>query len=282
MFFSVNHLYAALCDPANLAAGTGDYARTNSLCIPGTTQPCKKRVRAHVRSLKAAIVNRQTAVRWAAKWLRPWDVVPALRNYQAPDGQFAVGVEVEMGFNDRNAVRAVASHIQHWKHITLDNEGGNYPLEVTFPPVVYSKFGRRCQVANYLRYLNSTDHVNRAELEQSAYIGTHVNISKGGNTIPVATMQSRCATMNTVLPNSTHSLGGEIKRRYFGRDIPYGYSVWQGHYVEFKMFKSSTDFTAMKRYVNIAVALADLLYSDRRINNDSIREALELGYNKRV
>lgn len=277
MFFSADQLYSTLTSPVPVPGwNRNSYIRCNNLEVRNKVS--KHRVRQHVSAVKRNIVERVMDDN-EYKWLRPWDIVPKLREYQPPAGQFGVGIEVELPFISYEASRTVARHIQNMRHITIDNEGGTYPLEVTFPPIVSSKMNNKCQVARYFKYLNSTNLVNRPYLtQQNRWIGIHVNVSKGEDGTAAETRGSRCDVMSVLL----RELNSDANLHFFGRVIPYNYAVWQGRYVEFKMFHSTTDFAALKRYVNISVALADLLFSERALSLASLMEALEAGYNKRV
>ena len=124
-----------------------------------------KEASAILRSVKQRIASRQLILddyedgENLYKWYRPWTVVPALANFSAPEGDFGVGVEVEMGFTSRAAARQVANHIKDWKYVAIDEEGGAYPLEVTFPPICYSKLSNKSQVLRYLKYLNTVSEL---------------------------------------------------------------------------------------------------------------------------
>lgn len=208
------------------------------------------------------------------KWYRPWEVVPALQNWSAPEGDYGVGIEVELGFVTPAAARQVANHVKNWKYITLDFEGGANPIEATFPPTKYSSFGNRSQAVRYLNYLSRhEDLVTRHS--NGRMVGTHVNVSKGG----VSTYNNRrIDAINYVLQ---YSLSSELQVRYFGRR-PYGYINNQGRYLEMKLFNSVTNPETLKRYVNIAVSLLRLITSDDAINAESVIVALDAGYNGRI
>ena len=274
MFFSVNELYKACQTNGAVRADIADY-----LGMSYGVKINKSGVRNYVRACKQAIVDRHTRIDvddgdaiYLGKWFRPWEIVPSLANFRAPDGEYAVGVEVEMGFTSREASRNIAQTIQHWKHIALDYEGGTYPIEATFPPVLYSKYGPKSQASRYLKLL-AAPNSGVAQHSAGALIGTHVNVSKGGARID----RNRLYDLSAGIALLTAS----EKAKYFGRGSPYGYAYNQGDYVEFKMFNSTTDWKKLRRYVDVAVALATLLYGDGTINPSSVAAACEAGYSKR-
>lgn len=219
------------------------------------------------------------------KWLRPWQVVPELRNFKAPRGEYAVGVEVEFGFKSYPALKNVIEKIRNWKYITLDREGPSGcddVLEVTFPPVLYGKFGYNSQAMRYLRILDSLKDTLYAHGEDEE-VGTHINVSlgghsfKGGNNWDEFLSNSRQSSVSRLL----RDMDTDDKYRYFGRD-PYGYIFTQadGKYLEFKLFNSTTDHSQLRRYVNIAVSLAQLIAGKEPITTGTVYVALERGYNK--
>lgn len=210
------------------------------------------------------------------KWLRPWNVVPKLRDFAPPPGEFGVGVEVECGFINSEAASFVADKIKNWKYVAVDYEGGEYPIEATFPPFIYSKMrSNRTPALRYIKLLS--DNANLVA-PNDQYVGFHVNVSKGGvNGGCMYIDNQRLYRINDEL----EELSYREKLKYFNRN-PYGmlYSRGGDRWVEMKLFDSTTDVATARRYIHIAVALADLLYSDRRITGESVRAALEAGYNK--
>jgi hypothetical protein len=274
MFFSSKDFYEAV--RTNVAGCRSDVAEFCGLTY--SSMPSRQQVRMYVRAAKQAILDRRTRISgdeeiYLGKWFRPWDIVPALRDYTAPDGEFAVGVEIEMGFNSLEASRNIARTVQHWKHIALDYEGGNFPIEATFPPVLYSKYNGQSQPSRYLKLLALASSGVAPHLPHS-WVGTHINVSKGGSRVP--------DYRNRLMYSHLEGLSSAAKVKYFGRGSPYNYNINQnGKYIEFKMFNSTTDWKQLRRYVDVAVALADLLYSEQEITAARIREALEIGYNKR-
>lgn len=236
------------------------------------------RVKKYVRACKQGILERKTIVRedrghaYITKWIRPWDVVPKLRNFTAPEGEYSVGVEIEMGFNSQSDASFIARKVSGWNNIALDYEGGRHPIEATFPPMLYSKLNSKCQPFRYLKILR--DNAEKVFAHgQSACVGTHVNVGKGG----VNPDYIRVEVMGGVLGrlNSTTYL------KYFGRARPYGYCYHQDKYVEFKLFNSTTDSRVLRKYIHVAVALADIIYSDVEITEEIVTAALETAHSKR-
>jgi hypothetical protein len=239
------------------------------------------RVKKYVSACKKAILEREP---WLGteedygvdlyKWHRPWDVVPKLREFSAPEGEYAVGIEVEMGFNTRADASFIAKKVQHWKYIALDFEGGDEPIEATFPPFLYNKMSSKCQPFRYLKLLS--DNADKVE-EHSEYdeVGTHVNVSKGG----AVANTDRVYAVKSVL----EGLSYDSKCKYFGRR-PYGYCNTyggNGKYIEFKLFNSTTDSKVLRKYIHVAVALADIIYGDVDITQEVVIAALETAHSKR-
>lgn len=239
------------------------------------------RIKAYVRACKKAIVDReQYAVgdecsdgAGVFKWHRPWDVVPSLAEFKAPDGEYAVGVEVEACFSDRG--KSVASKVQHWKNIAIDFEGDEEMMEVTFPPTLYNKMSSKQQHFRYLKLLakDSTWLDHNVEDCDAGFVGIHVNVSKGGQTVSYNRVE--------VLSYRLRELSDSDNLKYFGRQ-PYSYAnSYGGNYVEFKLFNSTTDSKVLRRYIHIAVALADIIYGEQEITTELVRSALSTAYNKR-
>lgn len=216
------------------------------------------------------------------KWLRPWAVVPKLREFAPPPGEYGVGVEVECGFTDDAAASFIADKIKNWKYVAIDYEGGDHPLEATFPPFIYSKMRNdRTQALRYIKLLSDNSNlVVPKDRYVGEYVGFHVNVSKGdadGKCMDFS--QARLDRINFALDE----LSDRENFKYFNRN-PYGKLYSRGgrgnRWVEMKLFDSTTDVATARRYIHTAVALADLLYSGRAITAASVRAALEAGYNK--
>ena len=235
----------------------------------GQTLLSKEEARTIMREAHSALAARDTRLSHYGlyKWFRPWDVVPALRDIEAPEGDFTVGVEIEMGFRTVEDASFVAQKVIRWKNVTLDLEGGAIPIEATFPPILYSKFDDKCQAVRYVNILSE----NEGRLHhRGVQVGTHVNVgARGGVSFPRI---DRINDQIRALPNT-------LLQRYFGRR-PYGYGYVQGgnRWVEWKLFDSTNDVQRFKSYVHIAVALTALSKSEEAITRTSVHNALEQGY----
>lgn len=276
MFFSSETLY-------NHFKATG---------FPHYIPQSKRGVACYVKACKESILSRNMETGyiteryvWAdepcheyehvGKWTRPWDVVPAIKNFKAPEGDYGIGIEVEMGFKSLADAQYIAKSISNWRHIAIDEEGGDYPLEVTFPPFLYSKLSAKSQPCRYLSLLKKEKR--RVQKHHRDYeVGTHVNVSKGG--IQELNYR-RIDVVNCILGDLTAA----EERKFFGR-TPYGYGNNHGKkdVLEWKLFNSVTDYKVLKRYINIAVALTDVVASDVFITEEVVMNALNLGYNKAV
>lgn len=244
------------------------------------------RVKKYVAACKKAIVSREKYCNVKGtcsgieynfvelhKWIRPWHVLPNLKNFSAPSGDYGIGVELEAGFVSKEAAQVMASKVQHWRNITLDWEYGiNNPIEATFPPFLYSKMSSKCQPFRYAKLLaaegSGVHHHN-----SGSEIGCHINVSKGGKELNYRRVQQMASILEVDLRHSE-------KYKYFGR-LPYGYCYYEENYVEFKLFNSTTDVRALRRYIHMAVALADIIYGEQHITAELVRTALSTAYNKR-
>lgn len=270
MFFSQKEFIAAV-NAGTVYFGTG--ARRKPVYL-----------RSYVRQCKQAILDRQTGFNdtdgtyfGVGKWYRPWFVVPKLRDFAPPEGDYGIGVEIELGFNTLEDAKFVANKVKNWRHIALDWEGPSHPIEATFPPFLYSKMDNNKQPFRYLKLLaDNEDKVYKHAA--NSYTGTHINVSKGGVTFD----HDRVNDMYVALGRFCNMADASTKVKYFGRN-PYGFCDARNgfKFIEYKLFNSTTDRKALRRYINIAVAITDLIASDTPINQDSLLAALEAGYNKR-
>lgn len=209
-----------------------------------------------------------------SKIMRPWSIVPALRDFCPPEGDFGIGVEIEYGFNSNYAAKGVMYHVRNWKHVALDREGGIHGVEATFPPILYSKLSKRDKPFRYLDFLAANHSILSQHCGQ---VGTHINVSAARRI-----NDARRDAVNSILVRLSQSR----KQKYFNRN-PYGYINHRSEnasgngYVEMKLFNSTTCSITLRRYINIAVSLVKLMTSDDTITTDSVVAALEAGYNKR-
>ena len=274
MFFSAKDLYLYLQDNA------WDYEYKTGRTLSFSS------VRRYVKAAKEAVVRRDGYLgaeyrsECLYKWYRPWEVVPKLKEFSPPVGDYGIGVEVEMGFISQTAASTIVNLIKNWRWIAVDIEGGSHPIEATFPPVLYSKMSSKSQVFRYLKLLRD-NHELVHNHSPSSSVGTHINVSKGGIQF---FDEDRVDEVSCIMERFGNYPGvrGEARDKcikYFGR-VPYGGVYDQGGYLEYKLFNSTTDGKALKRYINIAVALTDLIDSDQEITEESVFAACELGYNK--
>lgn len=294
MFFSTKEFHEFVVTDAPMRyAETGSYLRDTCNRLYGTRSLTRKQAAAILAAARKAIIAREPYVVVhgtrtehglpvtysfnAGKFIRPWHVVPKLRDFRPPQGDYGVGVEVEYGFRSHAAASTTVMHIKNWKYIAVDAEGGTYGVETTFAPVLYSKLNKKSQCFRYLDYLASSNDV--IEHDPTARVGTHVNVSAhtrlDGN---------RCESVASTI---RHSLTQEAQIRFFGRPRPYGCGVVRdtvsGHnYIEWKLFNSTTDSKKLREYINVAVSLTKLVESDAAITTVSVIEACERGLLGRV
>lgn len=276
MFFSVKalHAYAAqdsyeLSDDYEEIVGDERVGRWGE---PLTLAECRKLMRA----VKTSIV--QQADRRPFKWLRPWHVVPELANFRPPEGDFGIGVEVEMGFNSREDASFFVDKLKNWRHVAFDSEGGcwegpgrsSWGVETTFAPFLYSKMSKDRQAFRFLKLLQQNQERVFTH-RSSSIVGTHINVSTPNGSPGYDRIRSISMRLGY--------LNMDQKVKYFNRD-PYDYGFDQGSHVEWKLFNSVPDPAALRRYINIAVALTALAAGTDTITDMSVLAALESGYNK--
>lgn len=284
MFYTNQEFYDAV------AANNSYYDELTAIKNSCTTKRglSKKKVTGTFRQIKKALLDRQGQVivgRFAngamaylslGKIPRPWNIVPALRDFSPPEGDFGIGIEVEYGFVSAAAAKEVMFHVRNWKHVALDREGGPHGVETTFPPILYSKLNKRDKPFRYLNYLSSNPQLLHNHCP-GAFVGTHINISAH-----IAINDDRRHAANDLIVHLTE----EQNTKYFGRR-PYGYINSRSEnpegngYVEMKLFNSTTCPVTLRRYIDIGVSLVKLIISDTPITNESVVAALEAGYNGR-
>lgn len=278
MFFTAKelHSYVTASEDAHVRAlAEGRYTSYEDYENPAHFSLAK--AKAAIKRMRKAVVDRS----WdngdgifTGKWLRPWDVVPKLRNFRPTAGEYGIGIEVEMGFNSRQDASYIADQIKDWKYIAVDREGGTHPIEATFPPVLLSKFNNS-QAVRYLRLLKKNEERVYAH-SGNASVGTHVNVSSG--TTP-SFGDTRVENMDNALGHICHGStqngrDTEFCLKYFGRACPYGTVYSQGHYLEYKLFNSTTSTKQLKKYVAVAVALTKMIEGDEPITVDTVKETL--------
>ena len=277
MFFNANELHTAVISSipgSNLhwlrrynkkqlakflsAVKEGIIARQQELIV-GTCLPADRSTPYHI---------------YISKFWRPWHVVPSLRNFRPPQGEYGVGIEVEMGFTSQSIVTNLIRRIRNWRYIAVDLEGGLHGAEVTFPPQLYSKFSSRSQPCRYLKLLSSLPSGSVCRHTPGDIVGTHVNVSYGG-----AINNARVERVGYALRDMTR----EQWMRYFGRQ-PYGWGRVENangnRFIEWKLFNSVTNWKVLRRYVDVAVALTSVVVGNAPITDQSVVEACEAGYNK--
>lgn len=267
-----NDLYTAHTLREQLTRAAGEAAGE----LPFTKSTAKK----GLDTIFQAIKERRCEVNdvYITKFVRPWTVIPKYANFAVPENDFGVGIEIEMGFHSVSAARKVAAHVSRWKHIALDYEGPAEPIEVTFPPVLYSALNK-CRAFDYLDFLKKREELVYKH-DPGSSTGTHINVSFLGIEDKLRGW-IKVDRINSVL----YDLPEKDKDKYFGR-MPYGYGYDCCSYVEWKLFNSQLSSERLLQYVDIAVELTRLLQDDNiaGYSNNSMKEkvmfALEEGYNK--
>lgn len=247
--------------------------------VPDTPPFTEEQAAYALEKIEEAIRNRDYEG-WSrvglSKWTRPWDVVPELRQFSVPEGDFGVGIEVEMGFKSTEDAAYFCNWMKDWKYVTFDYEGGDYPIEATFPPMLYSEMNNRSLPFRYLRKL--TKEKDRVfEHRENDCVGTHINVSKGG--ITNYNPDGRLGDLNRALKELTGNK--DLSTKYFGRR-PYGLAFNQGRYIEFKLFNSQLSDKRLRQYIDMAVSLVELVVGklDTTIDAKAVHIALEEGFCK--
>lgn len=278
MYFSANEFY-------NYLAQASVRTRDGVIMGAGESAFTKRAVaRIHKRAIQA-VMDRESEACYLEgdneyyagvwKWWRPWQVVPSLRQWQAPAGDFGVGIEIELGFDNWYDVNGIMKAVRHWKYITMDFEGcGEYPIEATFPPVCYSKFGPKSQACRYLKLVDG----KAIQHHPGGMVGTHINVSVGGRAHRDRTY--RRDQVNNYIEYGGYGFTSAHQEKYFGRQ-PYGGIRSAGTHYECKMFNSVTDWKVLRRYVDISIELIKLIESEEAINASSVIAACERGYSLR-
>lgn len=220
------------------------------------------------------------------KFLRPWDVVEKLASFEPPVGDYGIGVEVECGFNAIEYSREARAFVSRWHNVAVDTEGSYYGTETTFKPILLSKLSSKSQCMRYVAKLGEMQQ--ECKLNIGEYDGTHVNVSIGG------------VNDNFIDEGEVEDVMGYLTSaqnlKYFGRTSPYGYAFgrWTANskpFVEWKLFRTTTDPEVLRRYIHTAVALTELFRSTYTgvpsyegdtydVSRDMLIETLEKTYNK--
>jgi len=282
MFYSKQEFYDAVASGDRMMWNVLEIRRGCSV----NNRLVRKKTDALLAEIKKGILERRPALNIGrdsygctvelnlSKIMRPWSIVPALRDFCPPEGDFGIGVEIEYGFTSSAAAKGAMYHVRNWKHVALDREGGIHGVEATFPPILYSKLSKRDKPFRYLDFLAANHSILAQHCGQ---VGTHINVSAARRVNDV-----RREAVNGILRELSQSL----KQKYFNRN-PYGYINHRSEnasgngYVEMKLFNSTTCSITLRRYINIAVSLVKLMTSDDALTHDSVVAALEAGYNKR-
>ena len=241
--------------------------------LPFSLKDAKDAIKRMRKAVVARSCNNGDGI-FTGKWLRPWEVVPKLQDFRPPAGEYGIGIEVEMGFNSQQDASYIADQIKDWKYIAVDREGGDHPIEATFPPVLLSKFNNS-QAVRYLRLLKKNEDRVYAHGGGSS-VGTHVNVSSG---VSRSFGWRRVENMQDALDSLCYGRAcsgrdAEFCLKYFGREGPYGTVYSQGHYLEYKLFNSTTSTKQLKKYVAVAVALTKMIEGDEPITVDTVKETL--------
>lgn len=264
----------------NRAVAGGSYIPHESVTGPSVTLA---EAAAYLKAAKNAIITRtyrlEDGTTVSTKWYRPWDIVPALANWRPPQGDYGVGVEIEMGFRSVEVAARIADQCKNWRYVTADHEGGSYPIEMTFPPVKYSALNlKRSAMFRYLDILTA----NRDDVVQHAsgnMVGTHINVSTPNDSARIGGRMSRMGQY------FRESMSAAEQNRFFGRR-PYGgiyHHTNAGNgasFYELKLFNSTIDKNRLAQYIHIGVAILQLAESQQELTHDNIVAALERGLAK--
>lgn len=228
-----------------------------------------------IKETKTAILSRNYAMPF--KWYRPWDVVPALKNFVPPEGDVGVGIEIEAGIRTEAAYCAMAKEVWKMRNVAIDREGsGSHGTEVTFPPMLLSKMTKDSRPFKYQRLLASLNN----NVVFSDRDGTHINISLPQFAARVLRAQEHTPNLFVYVRQILQALAPVEQAKYFGRR-PYGYCYNRGKYIEWKLFQSTTSIKQLQQYVRVAVALTAWMLDSwpADITLTKARTVLESAYN---
>lgn len=196
-----------------------------------------------------------------SKWYRPWesfrnrDELPT-RLKLNPEKTW-VGVEIEIGARSREAMHNIRRYLlDNFDFVTADREGGNYPVEATFPPCEIDKLLAEGSYLNqYYANVLTTDQVNAHS--NTASVGTHFNISTPHTRRNSAsTLQLNTGNLidTIMMDDNERDASDRLTRKLFGR-WPYGRAYNHDHFVEYKLFNSTRNPEHFAWYVRVMKAL---------------------------
>lgn len=223
---------------------------------------------------------------------RPWEIIDITRGLDK-DAVW-VGIEIEMGFKDTYTMKRTREYIlDNFDYVTCDIEGGEFPVEATFPPV---EVGKLFTSDSYLtQYYNDVLSKRGAATKHSPqdWVGTHVNIStpKYRNN-PDSAWSNAMSCVDEALEHigvgenaynfrsvSTYSGDAKVCQQLFGR-VPYSginpNSGRSGKWIELKLFNSTTDFEVLQWYVKVSELIAKLIDDDDITTTKAERELRNL------
>lgn len=201
------------------------------------------------------------------KDMRPHDIVPSLRDFKVPAGDFSVGLEIEHRMTSDARHKAV-DWLRNEPRACMDADGGSL-FEATFPPILFSEITDDWGPYRYSRFLHAE------KLTAASYalgIGIHVNVGSDPETMKKANANIYYGWDG--FPNR------EKNQKYFNRQ-PYGgiYQQAGGKFWEMKMFACTTDVDKIGWYATAGVAILKT-FAAGKSTADSIYAALEVAYNE--
>ena len=202
------------------------------------------------RELYAKIREKYTSADWLGKEIRPWTLVPSvIPTVDEP----LIGFEFET--SPRSSDERLRIKQELWdtfENYSVDPEGGNAGLEVTFSPEPVSAYTSGTSNAQrFAREVLSTMELEKYHADETA-IGTHANISIPG--IPSTVTERFIYRGLGVMPMCGED-GTNLRLSLFGRALLFGTAYNQVNYVELKTFRTTYDPQVLALYIERVINL---------------------------
>ena len=204
-----------------------------------------------------------------SKWHRPWESYRSAEELpnrlKLGRDKVWVGVEIEIGASSAANMHSIRQYLlNNFEFVTADREGGQFPIEATFPPCEMGKLlAKDSYISRYYADVLTTDQV--VAHASNALVGTHFNISTpytrrvnagnlADNSNTLITMLIAESNAATPSGNARHNAAGTLVHKLFGR-YPYGVAYSHGKFAEYKLFNSTRNPEHFAWYARVMKAL---------------------------
>lgn len=202
------------------------------------------------RELYARIREKYTSSSWLSKEIRPWTLVPSvIPKVDEP----LIGFEFETSPRSNSERTRIKQELwDTFENYSVDPEGGNAGLEVTFSPEPLSAYtSGTSRAQRFAREVLATMQLEEYH-ESVTDIGTHANISIPG--IPAMVVAQFINNGLNCMP-AVGEDGTNLRRSLFGRECLYGLAYNQAKYVEMKTFRTTYDPQVLALYIERIINL---------------------------